>query len=1706
MNQTNPEKGAVLPNKNKPALQSNIKPPSDLSPAKTSIFYKTLLSKYLSPYANIMSSPNDLSVPDYDKNPPYLQPHIKFVPYGTGTGKSYSAMNEYMRVQSMDCPDIPESNIYKRSPSQHGFTNAIFVTPNKNQITFNDDLVKTMLSKGITPLSVFGLTDMQTHSTRLWLSGRHTIEERLWDYIATSKRIITLAKTQNVSGMHLYHLTTLCDLIHKLSAAVANIKDVENKYLTNKFNSDDDYEKEKRNAARQHDQYAQNLVKAILNNLYNARDAEYNNFNPTAFEDESLGYLDDADYDSYLLDDALSEAIGIQGMNPIDEDDVFNEIFLPAKEKPHFDDLVGRVLDAKTDSYVCMLATLKKDILRVYAPLNYATYLPSFICMTSNKFRMRAGMYRKSKAAGSAVKPWTMAIDFDSYAELIGNKQEARMALTSIPSSIPDARQKQLQALSDTLMRPRTDNRESGGSDDRSQFAKNDIDFYVIIDEANGLFEYEFIGDTLKRGVIKPIMDDFSVTDLISCVVRKYREFRTQPKDSIDCYAQNEFFFAAMYAYMDQYCEINPEKVLSLKSGHKNQDDDWLMQFDFPPNILYIDNNESFSITDIVKNAFSVSAKQFIDKQNLESIYFCSRGQHRYLSRTRSSDKDITLYELYQIIIAMLFAAIRFEDTDQSSGFTPDERQAFRLDLGGGTRTSKVKRQNEPFAALLAFAKGHAKQYRQWLEGAHLRNEPDACIDDWFTYMQTKLLFTLNRNKTFDSSPDVGHGLKVFIDIKLHLVTHHPEVEILRSVVGTKNHLHLMSATSGKTHAYSGQYNIDFIKKWGGDLGVKVTLPEYDAFHKLDYREIFADFRAHRASMRSINIIGYKDASDAEKLLIRQNKPASGRLGRRKPLSPSELKNRLMTTHKSVSNNPVFLPEGSFNDKALDNAFVGLFLALQKPDSTLHISYRSDLFKLLFDSMKTEFSYRHPNTDKLNHAIKDKQTSVTFHHSIFGEFQLPLLNIFLEEQAHKKSNKLPDVRRVSKDVSDKYIYMADFYDFESLIGAAAGKIARLALYDSSIDKLVADYRTHFIADSISHKGEVRDVYTTVVSYNKAAALGLNNVIDNRTTGLNEDVNRLFISSLAYWSDINSSSGNDDDMGGFNKVENSLVYMRYCAANASQKPILISEFDSNLTSAAADSLIRHEHNLQKSNNFKQTLGRPEREDSRSGFESEIILPNDDLKEQAKVNYISYRVDQNGHAHRDVTDYAFMSMNNDAVFQHGMTLIGNTSTTPENRRQLENDTRKSNAVIERFTAFDGLMGNIIQAARNGNASDDARILADAAIEFDTTYRQPCILLSPKLWLEALARTKLISDPEIAERLGWHADEIMDCLIGMYINPSDYSNTGTLELYPLVKGVKTVGLTDFFGKHDGSIKPYNPADFVLKRVDRLQIASDDAQFSRLIDFNNSVAIKRPNQESDDDHLVLHPAMLHMALGNLGERVFEQFLGIYNGSYINFSTNDIISKFGYGLYEFFDFWLKNTKTKSWVCVDVKNQSHKENVHQTKRLHASANRKAGAIEDKLANSRSSDIDAAVDQMSTMTDFFSDSNEIHLVFLNVREGGYSNTRHIKRTRTIDGRDITVNIYYMCLFQRVLYIEPAKRKLMPTTNEYGNKPKPPSRQKYLTINPKLIELLSIEKSQGILDSFTSIADVTKTDDYDMTEAVASIFRDSIYINQTNSKQD
>lgn len=1688
-----------------------VKKSLDASTIK-SIDQKTKLSQFLSPYSSVTNSLSNPS--DYPKKPPELSPQIKIVQYGTGTGKTYGALKQYLLFQSMGYSDEHKSKhgLLKRNPCKDNFTNAVFVTPNKNQIKFDDSLIKEMLSLGITPLSVLSIPDNYKADNVLWVGGKYTTIQRLNDLVKTTHLILkTHGRNPNVKDWQRHHVGVIKSLLINISYAVKEIEKLEFK---RKELSVDDYISQLEVLSGVHNKSIQMLIMTILNNIFNKNKAIDSGLLKT-IEDSDTNIKDDSDVIINELDD--EDRIKLPVMDPMDEDEVFDDIFAKAKPKTHYDDLLIKdEVISEWDDFDSMLASLKKEIIRVYAPLNYAMYLPSLICMTSDKFRVKPSFYRKSFAKNQ--NDWKYASgDYMDFSELIGDKVSFDAAMIAIPSTVTNARAKQIDLLKETIMAKRVLGGRRLNVDIKSTFTKKNINFYVIIDESNALFEKCFAGDDIGDGVVKRILDKFSITDILSCVERKYREFSNQIPQDIDCYEQNRFFFESMFAYLETYCEIDPRKVFKVANSQL-ENDAYLLKFDFPPNILYIDNNEASSVTSMVKNAFSVTAKKFIDKEKLQSIYVCKRGQHRYLSINQKNENDITLYDLYQIIVSILFAAIKVESGENEGGrFDANKRQAFRLDLGGASSNGEVRRQNEPLAALLVYASNNAAKYTDWLASDHLNNNPEAIIDDWFAYIQTKLLFTLNLNKDFDASPDKGHQTKTFIDIKLHLITHHPEIDILKMAHDTTNYIHIMSATSGKERAYSGQYNIKFLKDWGRDLDVQVSTPEYDHAYDIDYRELFTEFREHRTTMRDIDVITYENTLDIEELKPKQtdslpapinhsHKQLMGiNTGRSTNLSVKTLKPHLLAVNESLGDQKKgYIESGSFNDQAFDNAIAGLLLSFKRKDTTLLISYRMDLFRVLLGSIRAQFYSSSSNIKTLNNAISNKQTSVTFSHSIFGDFQLPLLNEYLLEHKGKLTNN--QAGQVKHLVISQYTYLVDMIDLGDKVDLPANKVVRLALFDSTIDKLMTNYRDYFVIKQMTHKGVVKDVFTTIVSYNKAAALGLNNTIVNEVVDTTQDVNRLFLASLAYWTKINDQSNKDknDGLDGWNKIENTLIYMRYLAAISKREPKIITEFDSNLSGHEGMELLKIEHDMQKGNNFKQTLGRTERKDSNNDFQSEIILPLEDLKEQTKINFLSYKLDKNLSPRADKTDFAYISMNNYAVLKAGADLICATSTTDEKRLRLEDSTLASKNRIEEFVdGVTGFMGKLIRAARSGDKGIEAKQLADAAIDFDIAYRESTILRWPTMWLQRLSSQALVTDQDLLSKLGW--SNVNSYLNDMFINLQDYKDGDTLEVYQHVKGIKKLGLTDFFGNHGNTTTPYKPSSFILPRIDAAHFNKNDARLARVVNCNNNFISESKDiyDKGNNPDVLLHPSMVHMALGNVGEHLFSCFLESYRGNFVDYAQKDIVARFGYQFYEMFDFWLYNRESSQFVCVDIKNFSHKENVHQTQKIMDSGDRKVSKIENELAIFETGSQEELSGKAREMIEVFRDSNEMHVVFVNVRHNENSTKKLIQRHINVDGRALVINIHYLTLFQTVRYL-PAENRSLISVGRYedGSPKKIPNRKIQLTINPRLMSLLGIDKSQGIESVFEPV--VFKNDEeYDITASTAVIFPDLFNVDTDSS---
>lgn len=1580
------------------------------------------LSSYLSPYANTTNVPS----PQEATRNLVTHPQIKIVPLGTGSGKSYSSVLNYIHLQSMKL-DLSGRRIepLHRNKGRDNFTNGIFITPIKNQISISKTLVDEMWKEGITPVSLLAVGDIINADNTLWCSNTGiTVERRLLDYLTVLGKIERLVK-KNPQGLPTWmpsHLYLLKINVIKILSQVQGIKAL-NEELQKTPTKPATYNAELAMKKSLHSKAVIALLDVLMNNQYGF----YNNSQEGNSSDENSLFEaqdDDEDLDSDI-EQVLLNSNNLKH-EPYDEDKVYDEVFEKALLKNNFDELVSDTVRG-SDDVKSILATLKKDILRVYAPLDFASYLPSFICMTTDKSRTKIYLHRKSHAKGKYAGKWVLRDVYYNLAELVGNKTTYLKAISSLPSNTPDS--VKAEVLRKTLLMQRQDLSGWGGYDDRTPFKKRDINFYIIVDECNELFMKDMIGNKISKGVVTDMLPEtFSITDAMSCIERKFREFVECGEDTtiMHCYKSTALFFGFMHGYLRDYCDISVEKVLNRKinkhTGRHTADSVFLSQFASMSNILYINNSEADTLINIAENAFTVGAKSFIDKNKLQSIYFNTKGHHGYLSLDKG-DAKVSLYEVYQVLVATIYACIKFAETSQ---LTLEQKNAFFLDLAYLDNHKSKARQNSPLQQLLTFAMTHHKEYIHWLE-TKTEIDNDEVLDDWYAYIQTKLVFSLMVNKTFDTSPDEGHKTKTFIDVGLHLVTHHPELNLLRMVEGTSNHVAIMSATSGKEVAYSCQYSISFLQKWGKLLDVKVSLPEHDNFYKKDYRKIYKSLRDKQTRNRVIKVHNFDDLKQILAVLDEKqtDKPNSKPLGRLSALINTQKNtystlNKLRTHLVDISKSrgadiSSTMLKGSHNDKAFDVSLAFLLLAIKQPQTSLHTSPRSALVTGFSSSILREMESKF-NKKLLKTALDEKQNPI-FVHGLFGEFQLPLLNKHLESH---RNDSYTTIRNL---IRDKFYYMIDFLEMKSEFDVPDDVVVRIALYDSNIDKVYMDYRTNFEVSNLTHKGCVKILYTHILSYDKVVSVGLNNTIENKVLGVTQDVNNLFLSTLSYYSIINEKDGRDfnsDTINNLNRINNALFYMRYLSDEKYRhKRTAIKNFDSNLSGDEAIEFLKREHEYHLNNNTKQTLGRTERVGGQEGFVSNIYLTTADLMKEAKIEFDSAKMNEHEVPTLNKIDFEFMSMNNMTFYEAGVKLLKQKALDEDSRKQLENDTQKAVRNILRLTESTKgspcVMTKILNIARSGDKNEQARKLADSAIRFDLAYRETTILSNPVQW-----KSKLVSiledSPDLVQEIGIPVSNLAKFIDSAYVDVSKYGQ-GNFDLYQSKDG----GLTDFFGDKQPRTDAYNPYAFVVKnmantlRDSKLKLSRGyesalGLRHKSLLEFNNSLVDKDSSFYANNEakNLILHPSMLHMALGNLGEAVFSRFLELHSGAYRILSQDEVLNIFGYQSYELFDFWIQR-QDGAYVCVDVKNMSHRANKHKAKK-HIDQQRS------KLDKIENGGYDGLGRLESLSGPMFRSNNKVYHFYVNIRENADSNNRKRIVNQVVEGREVEYHTYNVCLFQ------------------------------------------------------------------------------------------
>lgn len=1660
-----------------------------------------LLGNYLSPYANTSpTKDNTLSLKDISKTP-----QIKIVPFGTGSGKTYSSHLNYIKLQTMgyDLGDKGLAPLYRNSGDSN-YTNAVFITPSKNQIEVDDDLLDKMNQKGITPVSFLGMADSSDSKTTLWLSNTNvTIFDRIKDYKNLLIKLIaktnTTKKRSELGLEHWVHINLSIMKSHtdQMLTKLKELQELQKDYNDGKLTKKD-YEL-RLNVVRSGYFFSVNrLVLAVLNNTTQKNVSQ-----------KKGGDLDDEDAQDATQQDEVSEdgvdlasitEEATEEITPIQkhaytEAEVYEEIFKKALPKQHFDELLSKTAE-NSDDVEAIIATLKKDILRVYAPLFFSAYNPSFICMTTSKLAYAVVMHRFKCISGEFR--WVCTDRYTDFAELVGNKVEHNRAIEALPVNATN--EVKINTLREGLLKQRKFD-ENPNINEQSIFKRKDIDFYIIIDESNTLFEKEMHGEKTgsfirgASGVVKSLMPtDFSINDVFSCIVRKFRELvaSNRYKYKIHCQKEASLFFLFMKQYIEKYCDIPIEKVLS-----ENGDSVFLNRFSSLSSILYINNSEADLLINIAENAFTVGAKSFINKTNLESIYLRREGHHTYLSLDQGDEESLTLHEVYQVLIAVLYACVKISNTNL---ITKQQKEAFILDLGyqsdrnysPSSTEKKSLSQNSPLHSILTYAKNHHKDFIHWLESRNLDGDGDFVLDEWYAYIQTKLVFTMNIDKTFDTSVDEGHKTKTFINIGLCSIRHHPEVNLLRMVDGTSNHVAIMSATAGREFAYSCQHNIGFLRRWGEMLGIKVSLPEYDNFYDIDYREVFKELRELQRKNRTVKL---RDITDTEQFVDELNEgstqkaKSSARLigGGNKPNNSyhtmTKIKNHLFDVAKNMSSSAdTRLYPNSPNERAFHLGILFLMHAFRQQRTSLHISLKMNVVKLFLDSIRYELRDK-SNRQLLETAIENKQKPI-FVHRLFGEFQLPLLNKVLDDR-YASSSSNPKASSLMKECGRSYCYITDFLDMPDDFNVPFDSVVRFVLYSSDTDKVLNNYKNYFEIDYLPYKGINKTIYTHILSYNAASSVGLNNIINNRIQCREEDIQNLFMPSLAFYTAIKSGNNKgSDSLNELSNIHNALYYMRYVAdPEGSHKRILIKEFDSNLSSKEAKNFLEVEHGYHLNNSCKQTLGRIERRTGVANFESCIYIPKQNLVEQIRIEYDSASLDSRQQPTLNKIDYEFMSMTNNSFYLKGMDIIRGESLSDYEREQLEQTTADAQMDIRDFT--NGVMGKIITLARSGDKSENHKKLADMAISFDLAYREHTILSNPPAW-KAKLKQVLIDNEELVVALEHNYDFLDEVIDQMYIDASQYKEG--IHFYQDEQG----GLTDFFGRNRIGVKPYSPHANIVKNMQQTLNNSKifdskrkpiksvlGSRLESLIRYNNSMTDCNSSfyELNDNKNMILHPSMLHMALGNLGEEVFNRFIELYKGEYRKLELNEVLDVFGYKAYEFSDFWLK-VEDGSYVCVDVKNMSHSKNKKQAKDHYAQQYRKSAKIEQSLSEEGLSKFSEGL---------FATSNKACILYVNIRENKDATSRKRIERYNINGRQVELHIYNVCLFQTLRYTaskDTSKAKVV--RNWMG----------FLSVD--IIELLGIKLQKG--DTVNKIAsmnfsDIDYNSTYDSVFDLAESFLDS-----------
>lgn len=1561
-----------------------------------------------------------------------IKNHIRSIKFGTGLGKTFGATENF--IDFSRCSGYIAQN-YIRTDFKN-FANLFFSVPTKELFSFSNKHLDDFQKYGITPLSVLSRTDYADANMKVWATRSHVkMIDRLSDFVNSLRVIYNLAKaTDNKRYLkQIYFMQQECrvmrDKLSQMRRYEAQLQE---------FNSTTSTEYKNIKGARDkalfvYETSKRNLVYAILTNSEEVKSiAKEKSSNETEYEGNDNLFndlqekieIDELDEYDYLISNDNSE-----GLPSYSDIDVFNEIFRSAYLKDEFDELIYNKFIKNSNDFKKSFATFKKDFLRIYAPLDYSTFTPSVVMLTHDKLLTSPVMYLYNDGE------WSQSKGHRTFFQLLGGKER-------YDEMIPYIQNHQQKAfLEKTLFK--NINIDSSGKlkkkDYTNSYIKRDIENFIVIDECNVLF------DKMLDNSLRLILKEVSITDLVinaRSLFSSLNDIENDPYFDINNPPNDIFYYE-----IKSFCH----ELTDFYNAHKHSDDHYdfdiattLEQVASFNNILHTLPTDTDVVINLAKNSFSVSPKLFINKQSLLKLRVGKRFNETYIT-TDTSKPTLSLYNYYILVLSILYAAKTYIDkTERKTKYKEQAKQIGGKDLrnestkyiGGmyntstsdGYDTSKM-RNLSPLAKIMRSV-DKIEIYEKFLN-SNTDIDTTNDVDTWFCYVQSFMIFGLIPTDFNKDMKDNSYR-KTFYDLQIYRRDALPELEILKCLVNTeaKNYLYLMSATSGQEGFTYGQFNNAVIKKYADMFNVPLYEAEYDTTFNIDYQALSNEYLDYRKTNRDCNIIIY---DKSENFFQRE--------------MSNEIICKMQNLYESISKDKdtSYALNKRQNRQHMHTTMLNsMFYFMIKHETYLSMSINQVTFKAIKRFMTTVFEnnyfHREYRTRLIQH-IKEVVTSygelkkpfVFKHHNTnIGNFYLPLLNDYIWSQygelTDNRDNLDDDEFQLENDSNIIFerliksfkkgvlINIIDFVDInKKFTGEQSNivKINRLVLFNNELRAWQGDLSEYFVVRHtfIDGIGECI-IKTGFLSYFKAVDTGVNLSINNYSdythdnTPIREDIKNLVVTGFDFYNTLYSPDG-----GVKNILLQGQVFLRSLGnvSHSEDDFVKIEQLEDYMSSSDFAKKIKQEVTNDQCNGMMQKVGRVERNDEKINkygliFANNIFIDKDafDMLSMAVMN--KHKLDENLNPTYNKNSYAFQSYNNRILYEKVVDNIKHNILTDSARLELETLTLEASERINQFCNV--FLKELTSGIRKRNDRDYA--------QFDLRYRSISIIINPKKYIDDLLSTSLAKkDPYIRE-----------VIKSMLIQKSAFT-TNNIDLFVFRDGMN-VGLTDFLGNKDHNRSCTKEGYFIqpVKASEEYAYGYKD-ELIEVVRFYNNIA-----KQSYGEYII-HPAMFHMVVANIGEAVHRCFRKHVLVDYHFIESTDVIEKLGYQMHEQSDDWVL---ADDWIAIDVKTMSHFENRKATIELFAKQDRK---IKNKFnITEKAFDI------------LFKDHSKFSLLNLNVRvplnNNQYSlNTERVKNIDVL-GKNIELTIKNINMFTRVL------------DNPYDERDYP-----YVTFSNELLEAFNLK---------------------------------------------